>query len=29
MKIKQEILDRGITHEQHMNKNLKDKDYQK
>ncbi|HCB10675.1 MAG TPA: hypothetical protein DEO94_00665 [Cyanobacteria bacterium UBA11991] len=29
MKIKQEILDRGITHEQHMHKNLKDKDYQK
>ena len=29
MKIKQEILNRGITHEQHMQEVLKDDEYQK
>ena len=29
MKIKQEILNRGITHEQHMQEVLKDTEYQK
>ena len=29
MRIKQEILNRGITHEQHMQKVLKDDEYQK